>query len=276
MPVRLGHVGSLLSVWCLALVGCYPSNAFVNPSEEVGAAFVPAAPCLQSPLQPGASGQGIESEAGLPREANKVILAEYIIEPPDVLRIEATRVLPSRGPISGDRTVRPDGTIGLGLYGTVRVAGLTLPQAKAAVEAHLAKEIIDPEVSIDILTCGSKCYYVIENRAGQGERFIRLCFTGNETVLDAVSQLGCLPATAGPRQIWIARPDPGAHDHATMLAVDWEAITRRGQMATNYQILPGDRIFVEEPVCAASPRSGSCLASPLRSLQNCCRFPCAR
>jgi hypothetical protein len=29
-----------------------------------------------------------------------------------------------------------------------------------------------------------------------------------------------------------------------MLAVDWVGITQRGETATNYQVLPGDRIYL--------------------------------
>ena len=32
----------------------------------------------------------------------------------------------------------------------------------------------------------------------------------------------------------------------TILPIDWDGITRRGATATNYQILPGDRVFIAE------------------------------
>ena len=49
-----------------------------------------------------------------------------VVEPPDVLLIEVLEALPGR-PITGERLVRPDGTISLGFYGDVHVRGLTLP-----------------------------------------------------------------------------------------------------------------------------------------------------
>src|SRR3954454_2162590 len=56
----------------------------------------------------------------------------YIIEPPDLLLVEVLEALPGR-PISGERLVRPDGTISLGFYGDLHVRGLTVPQAKEKI-----------------------------------------------------------------------------------------------------------------------------------------------
>ena len=71
---------------------------------------------------------------------------------------------------------------------------------------------------------------------------MRIPSTGNETVLDAMSFIGGLSPVSSKR-IWIARPAPaGSGDQ--ILPVDWRGITRRGTTSTNYQILPGDRVFV--------------------------------
>ena len=41
--------------------------------------------------------------------------------------------------IRGEHLVRPDGTISLGTYGCVYVAGMTLAQVKMPVEQHLCE-----------------------------------------------------------------------------------------------------------------------------------------
>lgn len=144
--------------------------------------------------------------------------------------------------IAGQHLVRPDGTVGLGTYGGVYVAGMTLGQAKAAIEAHLSKFLYRPEVSIDVFAYNSKWYYVITDFAGSGEQVVRLPATGNETVLDAIAQIGGLSPVSS-KKIWVARPAPsGCEDQ--ILPVDWKGVTRRGHTRTNYQILPGDRVFV--------------------------------
>ena len=57
-------------------------------------------------------------------------------EPPDLITVEVLETLPGR-PISGERLVRPDGTITLGFYGDIHVRGLTLPQIKTKLVVHL-------------------------------------------------------------------------------------------------------------------------------------------
>jgi polysaccharide export outer membrane protein len=145
--------------------------------------------------------------------------------------------------IAGQHIVRPDGTVGLGSYGSVYVAGMTLGQAKQAIEAHLAKYLYRPEIAIDVYAFNSKFYYVITDFAGSGEQVTRIPHTGNETVLDAVSNVGGLSAVSS-RKIWVARPAPTECGHDQILPVDWCGITRRGQVKTNYQLLPGDRVYI--------------------------------
>lgn len=167
--------------------------------------------------------------------------------------------------VRGEHLVRPDGTISLGGYGSVYVTGLTLEQVETAVEQHLAEFLYRPDVSVDVSAYNSKHYYVITDFAGRGEQVVRLPATGNETVLDAIAQIGGLSAASSTR-LWIARPSPdGCGDQ--VLPVDWKGITRRGATKTNYQLLPGDRVFVmAEPAPRCDTRLGRALAPVERGL----------
>jgi polysaccharide export outer membrane protein len=151
--------------------------------------------------------------------------------------------------IRGEHLVRPDGTVSLGTYGSVYVTGLTMSEAKAAIEAQLSTTLVRPEVVVDVFSYNSKVYYVITDNGGFGEQIIRLPITGNETVLDALANIGGLPATASKHRIWIARPSPshggGESCDDQILAVDYPAMTRCANTATNYQIFPGDRLYVQ-------------------------------
>ena len=79
-----------------------------------------------------------------PPHEGAMIDIPYIIAPPDLLLVEALEALPGR-PISGERLVRPDGTISLGFYGEVHVRGLTMRQAKEKIVRHL-RAYLDDEV----------------------------------------------------------------------------------------------------------------------------------
>jgi RNA polymerase sigma factor (sigma-70 family) len=178
----------------------------------------------------------------------------YVIGPPDVLQIDSADGLLGK-PLHGPHLVRPDGTVGLGTYGSASVAGLTIEQARVAIAKVISanpgprgkafKEVVQG-LSVDVLAYNSRAYYVITDLAGQGEQVYRFPVTGNETVLDAVAQVKSLAAAASRCRVWLARPASSSGGRAQMLRVDWAAITREGQDRTNYQLLPGDRLYVKE------------------------------
>jgi polysaccharide export outer membrane protein len=146
--------------------------------------------------------------------------------------------------VRGTHLVRPDGTLHLGTYGCVYVAGLCLNEVKVAIERHLAQFAVDPEVSVDVLGYNSKVIYVIADGAGYGQQVLRLPVTGKDTVLDAIAQVQGLSQVASKKHIWVARPAPAHHGCLQILPVDWRAITEGGATTTNYQLFPGDRIYV--------------------------------
>ncbi len=145
--------------------------------------------------------------------------------------------------ISGAHLIRPDGTISLGTYGRVHVAGMTIPQVRQAVEAHLAQYLLNPEVGVDVQNYNSKLFYVILDGGGLGQTVVRLPVTGNDTVIDAISQVNGLTPVSSRDRMWVSRPAPAGECHQ-ILPVDWRAISECGDTATNYQLMPGDRVFV--------------------------------
>lgn len=147
--------------------------------------------------------------------------------------------------VTGEHLVAPDGTVNLGLYGRVYVAGMTLDTAREAVEERLSLYFDAPRVSVDVFVYNSKFFYAIIEGGGAGDQVARIPVTGNECVLDAISQLGGIGQVSS-KKIWISRPAPGGTGCDQILPVDWDAITRGANTTTNYQLLPGDRLFVAE------------------------------
>jgi polysaccharide export outer membrane protein len=183
-----------------------------------------------------------------PREFDKHSYPLYVIEPPDILLIQTTKGLLDQPAVRIQTPVGMDGTINLGLYGQVYVAGMTVDQAREAVAAQLSKRIKwegDPlrAVSLEVAAFNSKVYYVITDGGGYGQQVARFPATGNETVLDALAQIGGLPAVASKKHIWLARATPD-HSQPQIMPIDWCGISQRGSAGTNYQIFPGDRIYV--------------------------------
>jgi polysaccharide export outer membrane protein len=178
-----------------------------------------------------------------PRELQMTSLPPHAVEPPDEL--ELTVKPPAPDLTVNNVTVQPDGTIDLGLPGSVYVAGLTLDQVKLKISQALmqyAGASAPPapyRVSARLTNSQiSKSYYVIGTVTNQG----RFPITGNETVLDAIMTAG-LRTNSLPEKAYLVRPHPaGGPDQ--VLRIDWFGIKDRGDTLTNYQVLPGDRIIV--------------------------------
>ena len=162
--------------------------------------------------------------------------------------------------------VGPDGTVNLGVYGSVYVTGLTIDQARTTIEQHLAKHLELPSIAIDILSYNSKVYYVITEGAGFGDTVVRVPVTGNETVLDAVATIGGISRVSNRKKIWIARPAPATGGCDQVLVVDWEGITKGASTATNYQLLPGDRLFIAEDRLIAMDSAVSKMTAPFERM----------
>jgi polysaccharide biosynthesis/export protein len=145
--------------------------------------------------------------------------------------------------VRGQHLVRLDGSVSLGSYGSVVVAGRTVREAKALIEAQLKQFLQAPEVVVSVVGYNSKVYYVIFDFGGAGQQLIRLPVTGNDTVLGAISQVNGLTAVSDPCGVWVAR-SAALGEPDQILPVDWNAITRRGRSESNYQLLPDDRLFV--------------------------------
>jgi polysaccharide biosynthesis/export protein len=148
-------------------------------------------------------------------------------------------------PITGQYLIGPDGTINLRQYGLLHVAGKNVTEIKLALQKQMSQYFDSPEISIDVIAYNSKVFYVITEGAGLGDNVRRVPITGNETVLDALSAVNGLSQVSST-QIWIARPAPGGFGCEQVLPVDYDAISRGGSTASNYQILPGDRVYIAE------------------------------
>jgi polysaccharide biosynthesis/export protein len=181
---------------------------------------------------------------GAPTEFSKQSLPPYVVEPPDILLIQSSEKVLDQ-PVSGQHLVRPDGFVSLGIYGEVYVAGMTLAQVRAAITEQLRKRkptFDGRDLDVDVIAYNSKVYYIITDGGGFGEQVYRIPVTGNETILDAMAQINGLPAVASKKCIWLARATPDGQP--IVLPIDWRKVTMLGSGATNYQVFPGDRIYV--------------------------------
>ncbi len=169
-------------------------------------------------------------------------LRQYLNDPSP--SVQLARVSGAQ-PVTGQYLVGPDGTINLRQYGVVPIAGKTVTEARIAIENHLKQFLDSPQVAVDVLAYNSKTFYVITQGAGLGDSVRRLPVTGNDTVLDAVAQINGLSQVSS-KKMWIARPAPHQFGCQQILPIDWDGIAQGAKTDTNYQLLPGDRLFIAE------------------------------
>lgn len=182
--------------------------------------------------------------AALPRELDKALLAAYVVEPGDALLVQPAD-LDSPIRLPGDQTVMQDGTIDLGRYGRLVVAGKTVAAIEPDVKALVEKQTKDAgPITVRLVTRQSKVYYVLGAVNAPGA----FPLSGRETVLDAILAAGGLGTQGSRRNIILTRPTPPGSCRI-VLPVCYREIVQLGDTSTNYQILPGDRIFVPNKTC---------------------------
>jgi len=175
----------------------------------------------------------------VPRELDKDVTPPYIVEPGDVLLVQTVDPNSSFR-LPGDQPVLPDGAIQVGQYGRPIVAGKTVPEIEGLVKALVEAKTKDPgPITVRIVTRASKVFYVLGEVNSPGT----FPLSGRETVLDAILMAGGLTPRAAKERIILTRPT-APKCCRVVLPVCYQDIVQVGDTSTNYQISPGDRIFV--------------------------------
>lgn len=217
----------LIAAMC-ALVGCsstggfalWPSNFPLLKQTKQLAAQTPVHMCL-------------------PRELSEQPLPDYFVEPGDRILVEPI-ALDSELRLTGDQLVQVDGSIDLGEFGRIRVAGLTVEMIEAAIADQLERARGKYEaVNVQLVETNAALFYVLGEVGSPGAYEL----SGRELVLDGILKAGGLTSQASPCNIVLVRPT-GPCEERVVLPVCYRQITQIGDTTTNYQLQPGDRIVV--------------------------------
>ncbi len=208
-----------------------------KPLAESGTTGTPEAPEKAPPPRKASDKQKSERPSG-----KSPLTPSYVVMPPDILLVEVVG-LPKEAPLKEFQClVSPTGTIAIGAYGRLNVAGLTLKQIRTAIIDQLAPQA-KVEVQVNVIGYNSKYYYVIAT-GKENETVSRVLDTGGDTVVAAVLHAG-LAESAIKGRVYVAVRSSPTWD---ILEVDWRAITQEGKTETNYLLQAGDRVYVESPV----------------------------
>ncbi|TWU48528.1 SLBB domain protein [Rubripirellula tenax] len=176
--------------------------------------------------------------AEIPRELSLGVEPVHYLHPGDMVLIEPVE-LDSEVRIPADQKILTDGTVDLGKFGRVVLAGHTVEGAEALIEQSIVAsgEASEP-INVRLLDPVHR-FYVLGEVNSPGSYPLE----GHESVLDGILAAGGLTSAAAPCKILLARPTMPTSCRVT-LPVCYREITQLGDTTTNYQLQPGDRIFV--------------------------------
>ena len=131
---------------------------------------------------------------GLNHELSKQVVADYFLEPGDRLVIEPTN-LDSKFQSIGDQVVLVDGSVDLGKFGRIRVAGLTVETIEQAVSEQILRTSgFEEVVNVQLIETSGSRIYVLGAVGSPGAYELK----GRESVLDAILLAGGLTSKASP------------------------------------------------------------------------------
>lgn len=253
--VRLSVMTSLTG---LALLACACTQTGCRTASSMG---MPVSASMNYLLKDAAEvREATGQRSDVATELAKATLRPHEVEAGDVLVIEPND-FNSPVQIPSDHTVQQDGTIDLGSYGMMQVAGLSVAQIRDRVQQVVfeteatkhqsriglashsdAPPEPDPEslsVAVRLISKERGLVYVMGEVNAPGSYPL----TGSETALDAIIAAGGLSAKANEHKIILTRPRT-TDKPRIVLPVSYQRIVQVGDVATNYQLQPGDRIYV--------------------------------
>jgi protein involved in polysaccharide export with SLBB domain len=177
--------------------------------------------------------------APVPRELAMELQPPHLVEPGDTLLVQPVEFdAPVRLP--PDQLVQPDGTIDLGQYGRPVVAGKPLAEVESIVRAQVKGKDGKPvPVTVRLISRPGEVFFVLGEVNAPGAFPI----TGHDTVLSAITQAGGPTRRASLQSVIMSRPTV-PEGCRLVYPVCYKNIVQLGDTTTNYQLRPGDRVFV--------------------------------
>lgn len=176
--------------------------------------------------------------AATPSESSPTT-SEYRIGVDDQIQVNVWR----NPDLSVSVPVRPDGMISVPLIGDIQAGGRTPAEVAAAVEQKLARYMREPQATVIVTELRSHEFISRVRVTGAVQQPVSLPYRQGMTVLDAVLEAGGLTEFASANKAKLYRRGEGG---SKVMSVDLGRILSRGDLQTNYYLMPGDIVSVPE------------------------------
>lgn len=165
---------------------------------------------------------------------------DYLIGPLDKLEIFVWRA----DELSTNVTVRPDGRISTPLVEDMVAAGKTPSALANDIEAALREYVKTPEVTV-IVSDFSSTFDQQVRVLGEAQQPIALPYQAGMTTLDVMVAVGGLTEFAAGNRAVLIR---GQGEDRQSYRLKLDDLLRKGNIAANVPVLPGDVILIPESV----------------------------
>jgi len=181
--------------------------------------------------------------------ANLAFAADYIMCPGDQLDIIVMGVPEMSTGYTGSGTttmtpttpqnkyiVRPDGKVSFQLIGEVDTTGLTVSQFTKVLQERLAKYIVNPQISVNIVQLGTTRVYVFGevNKPGLYE------LQKSHNLLDAVGIANGFTKDAAKKNVFLIRRDKQNEP----IKLNLNDLLTKGDTSQNYVLGEGDVVYL--------------------------------
>ncbi len=207
-----------------------------EPSSPAGSAPASADPGL-TPEQQKAASEKEASEISAALQQVVKAKTDYRISSADLIAVTVYQ----DAEMSRKVRVNANGTVSMPLIGAVKVGGMTLIEAQAAIESKLGKFLVSPQVSLFIEEYGNKTIYVMGEVQKPGSYPIPT--ESRMTVLEAISTAGGFTPIAAQDRARVLR---NVNGQSVTYTINTKEITSEGQKEKDMVLEPNDVIYVPQ------------------------------
>ena len=164
----------------------------------------------------------------------------YRLQPEDKIDVQY-RFTPE---YNASAAVQPDGYVSLPLIGEIKIAGLTVDEASAAIRAKANVRLNEPEVIV-LLRDYVKPYFIL---AGEVAHPGRVEMRGSVTLVEAIALAGGFKDSAKRTQVLLLRKSAASAQTAEVRLFDARHLMSPSGIKEDVAIRPGDMLVVPRNV----------------------------
>ena len=181
--------------------------------------------------------------------------AEYVVEPPDVIRVEFF----NEPGLTRSVRLRQDGNITLPYVEDVHVAGLTADQIREKLEGLFGKYHKNPRILVTVESFASKHIYIYGEVGRRGQ----VPYTGSMTLADAIGLAGGVSRQAATSRVQVIRGDK---NRPRVFTANLDRLIEQGMTQENISLAEDDVVYVPPTAWAQVGNAISDALYPIRAV----------